>query len=74
MFMVHQSLKKKSLIFRRSIFVTKNIQIGEKLSDNNIAIIRPGNGIQPKFIKSLIGRKTKRFLEKGTPLMWKDIT
>ena len=65
--------EKDSLIFRRSIFVIKDIKIGEKLSNTNLAIIRPGNGIQPKFMKSLLGKKTKKFLAKGTPLKWKDI-
>lgn len=65
--------EKNSLVFRRSIFVIKDIKIGEKLSNKNLAVIRPGNGIQPKFMKSLLGKKTKKFLVKGTPLKWKDI-
>ena len=48
---------KKSLIFRRSIYVIKNINQGDKFSRDNIAIIRPGKEIQPKFIDSIIGKK-----------------
>ena len=45
--------EKDSLVFRRSIFVTKNIQIGENFSHSNLAVIRPGNGIQPKFLNKI---------------------
>ena len=65
--------EKKSLIFRRSIYVIKNINQGDKFSRDNIAIIRPGKGIQPKFIDSIIGKKTKMFLSKGTALKWEYI-
>ena len=65
--------EKKSLVFRRSIFVTRDIQIGESFSHNNLAIIRPGNGLQPKFLKDIIGKFSKNKLTRGTPLRWKDV-
>ena len=53
--------------------MTKNIQIGEKFSHLNLAIIRPGNGIQPKFLNNIVGKIAKKKLTRGTPLKWKDI-
>lgn len=65
--------EKESLVFRRSIFVTRDIQIGESFSHNNLAIIRPGNGLQPKFLRNIIGKFSKKRLTRGTPLKWKDV-
>jgi pseudaminic acid synthase len=65
--------EKSSTIFRRSIYVTKNIKNGTKLSKENIRIIRPGLGLAPKYFKKLIGRKIKCNLSKGTALKWKFI-
>ena len=60
--------EKKSLIFRRSIYIVKNVKKGEKLNNKNIKIIRPGNGLHPKYFKKLIGKKFKKTISEGTPL------
>jgi len=65
--------EKKSTIFRRSIFISKNILKGEKFTQKNIKRIRPGNGLEPKFYEKLIGKKVKRNLYKGNPLTFKDL-
>lgn len=58
--------EKKSLIFKRSIYITKNIKKGELFSNNNISIIRPGYGLHPKFYNNIIGKKAKKTYLKGT--------
>ena len=58
----------KSKIFRRSIFVVKNVKKDGILSKNNIRIIRPGFGISPIYYEDIIGQKTKLKLLKGQPL------
>jgi len=62
--------EKKSRIFRRSLFVVKNIKKGEKFSEDNIKSIRPTYGIKPKYLEDIIGRKSKKYLVKGEPLRW----
>ena len=57
----------KSKFFKRSIYVTKRINKGEIFSKNNIKVIRPGNGLHPKFFNKLLGKKSKKDLKKGTP-------
>ena len=50
-------MKKKSLIFRRSIYIVENVKKGEIITKNNIRIIRPGNGMHPKYFRKIIGKK-----------------
>ncbi|QSF43794.1 pseudaminic acid synthase [Paenibacillus tianjinensis] len=59
-----------SLQFRRSIYVSKDIKAGEVLTGENISVIRPGFGLDPKYYDLLIGKQMKRELKMGTPLSW----
>ncbi len=63
----------KSKIFRRSIFVVKDIKQGERLTKNNIRKIRPGYGLEPKFYDKVLGKKTKKNLYAGNPLKIQQI-
>ena len=63
----------KSKIFRRSIFVVKNIKRGEKLTKKNIRRIRPGYGLEPKFFDKVLGKKSKKNLYAGNPLKIQQI-
>ena len=58
----------KSKLFRRSIFVIKDIQKGQKFTKENIKRIRPGHGLEPKYYEKLIGRISNKKLFKGEPL------
>ena len=62
--------KQKSRQFSRSLFITKNVNIGETISKDNVRSIRPGFGLHPKELPSIIGKKFSQNQEKGTPLSW----
>ena len=62
--------EKPSLRFRRSIYVTADLKAGERLTNENIRIFRPGYGLEPKFYSILLGRRINREVKKGTPLSW----
>jgi pseudaminic acid synthase len=62
--------EKKSLVFRRSLYVVRDVKAGEALSAENVRAIRPGLGLPPKHYEDLLGRKVKRDLKRGTPLAW----
>lgn len=64
----------KRLDRKRSIFTKKNIDKGEILTKNNLAIIRPGNGLSPKFFENIIGKKSKRKISQASPIKSKDIS
>lgn len=60
--------EKRSLVFRRSIYVSKDIKSGERFSQDNIRIVRPGDGAPPSIFQELIGKLAKRDYRKGEPL------
>lgn len=60
--------------FRRSIFITKDVEKNELISDKNIKVLRPdGNGLQPKFYDKVIGKRFKGKFKSGSPLFKKYI-
>lgn len=63
-----------SVQFRRSIYISRNVSKGEVITENNIRVIRPGYGMEPKFFEIILGKKFNSDLSTGTPLSWKDIS
>lgn len=56
--------------YRRSIFVCSDIQEGEVLTSENLRIVRPASGLEPKHWDVVLGKKAKTSLPAGTPLSW----
>mgnify|MGYP001119511300 CR=1 FL=1 len=59
---------------RRSIFVVKNIKKGEAFTEENIRIIRPAHGLEPKYFERVLNRRASEDIERGTPLKWTMIS
>ncbi len=64
-----QESEKKSLIFKRSVYVVKDIAAGEKFTHENIRVIRPGDGMHPKYYESLLGKTANRDYKTGEPFL-----
>jgi pseudaminic acid synthase len=62
--------ERRSMAFRRSIYVARDMVEGESFSRENLRIVRPGWGLPPKFFDTLIGKRPTHPLKKGTPLTW----
>lgn len=60
-----------SRVFRRSLFVVRDVQAGELLTSDNVRSIRPGHGLAPRYLDTVLGRRAAWNIEKGTPLSWK---
>lgn len=66
--------ERSSLLFRRSLFAVKDIDINEKFTEKNIRSIRPGFGLHTRYFEKVIGRKAKTYIPKGSPLDWEMIS
>jgi pseudaminic acid synthase len=68
-----QDAEQKSTFFKRSIYVAEDIKEGETFTEKNIRVIRPGDGIAPKYFNLIIGKKSTLSLKAGTALSWDNI-
>ena len=62
--------ERKSLVFRRSLYIVEDVKAGEILSPKNLRAIRPGYGLPPKYLSTLLGRSLARDVKKGTAMSW----
>ena len=62
--------EKKSIVFRRSLYIVKDLKAGESLSKENLRAIRPGLGLPTKYFEMLLGKTVKQDVKKGTPFNW----
>lgn len=65
--------ERRSLQFRRSLYVVKDLQAGEVLTAENVRAIRPGLGLPTKYLPVLLGKRVNRSVPRGTALTWELI-
>ena len=65
--------EKKNLIFRRSVYIVKNIKKGEKFTSKNLKCIRPGFGVNTKFYEKILNNRSQKNYQLGTPFREKDL-
>ena len=51
--------------FSRSLYVVEDMEKGERFSAKNVRSIRPGFGLHPKYLDSILGQKSNVDLKKG---------
>lgn len=66
-----QKAEEKSLRYKRSVYVVEDVKKGTPFTKENIRIIRPGDGLQPKYFEKLVGKTARHDIKRGTPLSWK---
>ena len=54
----------------RSLFIVEDVKKGEVFTEKNVKSIRPGFGLETKYIKDIIGKKAKVDIKRGTPMKW----
>lgn len=62
--------EKKSMVFRRSLYVVTDMRAGEVLSKDNVRAIRPGLGMPTKYFDVIIGKRLRRSVQRGTAISW----
>lgn len=62
--------ERNSLGFRRSLYVVADMTAGEAFSNQNLRAIRPGYGLEPKYLNLLLGKRVSVDVKRGTPVTW----
>lgn len=65
-----QESEKGNVKFRRSIYTTKNLKAGDIIRVSDIAIVRPGYGLKPKFYDMIVGKKVIRDIDQYSAVTW----
>jgi N-acetylneuraminate synthase len=62
--------EKASLQFRRSLYIVEDLRAGDVLTRANVRAIRPGLGLPPKYLETILGKKISRDVSRGTGVSW----
>ncbi|WP_037350682.1 pseudaminic acid synthase [Anaeroarcus burkinensis] len=62
--------EEKSLQFRRSLYVVEDVQAGDPVTEKNVRAIRPGLGLEPKYLDVVRGARFNQPVSKGNALQW----
>jgi pseudaminic acid synthase len=62
--------ERKSTLFRRSLYVARDMKEGESFDNENLRVVRPGLGLSPKHYDRLLGKRVNRPVAKGTAVSW----
>ena len=65
--------EKEMLQFRRSLYVAEDVRAGEPFTERNVRVIRPGDGLHPRHLGEVLGRKASADVSRGTPLTWNHV-
>ena len=68
-----QEQEKKSLQFRRSLYIVENMKKGDVITEKNMRSIRPGLGLSPKYYDVVLGHRVNCDIKRGTALKWEMI-
>jgi pseudaminic acid synthase len=60
--------------YRRSLFVTEDLTAGTKLSSQSVRSLRPADGLHPRHLEEVLGRRVAKPTPRGTPLSWDLLT
>jgi len=67
------SAETQSRQFRRSLYVVQDLKAGDILTLENVRAIRPGLGMETKYLDQLIGKKVSKDMPRGSPLNWSSV-
>ncbi|CAG1001336.1 N-acetylneuraminate synthase [Burkholderiales bacterium] len=62
--------EQKSRAFRRTLYISVDMKAGDRLSTNNLRVVRPGYGLAPKYLEVVLGKTINADAAAGTPLSW----
>ncbi len=59
-----------SLMLRRTLYICESLQAGDVLTPANLRAIRPGGGLPPHHLRTLLGKRVNREVPRGTAMSW----
>lgn len=62
--------EESSLRYKRSIYFVEDLKKGEMITNENIRVIRPGDGLDPKFYDLIQNSRVIKDVKRGTPFNW----
>ena len=65
--------EKSSMVFRKSVFCVEDIKKGERITEKNVRVIRPGYGLKPKHYEEILGQVALQDIKRGTPMRFEYI-
>lgn len=65
-----KSSEQGNVKFRRSLYFVKDMNVGDVITVDNVKSIRPGFGLAPKYLSSILGMKVKKNIRKGDRVDW----
>ena len=65
--------EKRSIQFRRSLYIIRDLNKGDLLTKENLRSIRPGFGLPTKYLEYFLGKNVNRDVKRGTALSWEMV-
>ncbi len=65
-----KSSEQGNVQFRRSLYFVRGLKVGDIITAEAVKSVRPGFGLPPKVIDSIIGRKISVEVKANTPVSW----
>jgi N-acetylneuraminate synthase len=63
-------VEKATTVFRRSLYVVRDVAAGEVFTTENVRIIRPGFGLAPRHMSDVLGKRATHAVTRGTAVTW----
>lgn len=58
---------------RRSLFASVDIPKGTKITEDMLVVLRPGIGLKPRYLETVVGRTARVNIEAQEPITWDKI-
>ena len=58
------------MLIKRSLYVVQDVKAGDTFTKDNLRVIRPGDGMQPKYYETILGKIASKDISSGTPFTW----
>ncbi|MDF9435624.1 pseudaminic acid synthase [Chromohalobacter israelensis] len=69
-----KSSEQGNVKFRRSLYFVKDLKAGEVITEDAVRSVRPGYGLAPKYLHSILGKKLSNDVLKNTAVVMSSLS